>query len=502
MTTALQQLRDVLGEVTDLNRVAELLMWDQETQMPSGGLGARAAEAATVGRVAHEKFTSPEVGALLEKAEAEVQGLPADGDDASLVRVARRDYDYEAKLPAELVGEMSRAMAESQPVWVEARKASDWSRYAPRMEITVDLARRVADAYGYDGKPLDAFIAHQEPGLTAADVELVFGRLRSAIVPLVRAIGERQDAVDDGVLDRDFDADRQVAFSLEVVRQLGYDLERGRQDISAHPFCMGMGPGDVRITTRVRSNIRDSCLFSSIHESGHAMYEQGVSTDLERTPLCSGASPGVHESQSRLWENLVGRSRPFWGHFFPKLQAAFPGPLRDVDAEGFFRAVNGVRPSYIRVDADEVTYNLHIMLRTELEGELLDGSLKVADVPEAWNAKVKDYLGLEAPPASDGCLQDIHWTFPGLGSFVGYTLGNVISAQIMETVRAELPGLDDDVAAGRFDGLLGWLRSHVYVHGRKFEPNELVQKVTGRPIEVEPWIRYIEGKYTDLYGLG
>lgn len=501
MTTALQQLRDVLGEVTDLNRVAELLSWDQETYMPPGGVASRAGQAASVGRVAHERFTSPRVGELLEKAEAEVQSLPYDSDDASLVRVARRDYDYEVKLPSELVGEMGRAMSEAQPVWVEARKKSDWSLFAPRMQVTVDIARKVAEAYGYENKPMDALIARYEPGLTAADVERVFGRMRAAIVPLVRAIAERSDAVDDSVLDRDFDMDRQVSFSLEVVRRLGYDLERGRQDISQHPFCVAFGPGDVRITTRVRSNIRDSCLFSSIHESGHAMYEQGVSVDLERTPLCQGASSGVHESQSRLWENLVGRSRPFWNHFYPQLQGAFPDPLRDVDAEGFFRAVNAVRPSYIRVDADEVTYNLHIMLRTELEGELLDGSLKVADVPEAWNAKLKDYLGLEPPAASDGCLQDIHWTFPTLGTFVGYTLGNVISAQVMETVRAEIPGLDDEIAAGEFGRLLGWLRSHLYAHGRKFTPNELVEQVTGRPIEVEPWIRYIEGKYTKLYGI-
>ena len=501
MTTAVQQLRDVLGEVTDLNRVAELLSWDQETYMPPGGVAARAGEAATVGRIAHERFTSAAVGGLLEKAEAEVAGQPYDSDDASLVRVTRRDYDYEVKLPSDLVGEMARAMAEAQPVWVEARKASDWSAFAPRMQVTVDLARRVADAYGYERKPMDALIARYEPGLTAADVERVFGRMRAAIVPLVRAIGEHADRVDDSVLDREFDPERQVSFSLEVVRKLGYDLDRGRQDISNHPFCVGFGPGDVRITTRVKPNIRDSCLFSSIHESGHAMYEQGVSPDLERTPLCQGASSGVHESQSRLWENLVGRSRPFWRHFYPKLQAAFPAPLRGVDAEGFFRAVNGVRPSYIRVDADEVTYNLHIMLRTELEGELLDGTLKVADVPEAWNAKLKDYLGLAPPPASQGCLQDIHWTFPTLGSFVGYTLGNVISAQLMETVRGDLTGLDADVEAGRFAALLDWLRSHVYVHGRKFAPNELVERVTGRPIEVEPWIRYVEGKYTELYGL-
>lgn len=499
--TALQQLKEVLGVVSDLERTAELLAWDQETCMPPGGVSARASQAATVSRLAHERLTSPEVGSLLEKAESEVAGLPFDSDDASLVRVARRDYDDQVKLPPDLVADMARAMSEAQPVWAEARERSDWKLFEPRMQTTVDLARRVAEAYGYERKPMDALIAHYEPGLTATQVESIFSQLKSAIVPLVREIGERADAVDDSVLDGDYDPARQIALSLEVVQQLGYDLQRGRQDLSRHPFCCSFGPGDVRITTRTKRNIRDSCLFSSIHESGHAMYEQGVSPALDRTPLCSGASPGVHESQSRLWENLVGRSRPFWRHFFGKLRETFPEALDGIAEEGFYRAVNKVQPSYIRVDADEVTYNLHIMLRTEIESDLLEGRLSVADVPEAWNARLEEYLGLQPPPAQEGCLQDIHWTFPQLGSFVGYTLGNVISAQVMETIRRDLPDLDAQVEAGEFARLREWLVSHLYVHGRKFTPSELVERLTGRPISVEPWVAYIRGKYGELYGL-
>lgn len=499
--TALQQLKEVLGVVSDLERTAELLAWDQETCMPPGGVSARASQAATVSRLAHERLTSPEVGSLLEKAESEVAGLPFDSDDASLVRVARRDYDDQVKLPPDLVADMARAMSEAQPVWAEARERSDWKLFEPRMQTTVDLARRVAEAYGYERKPMDALIAHYEPGLTATQVESIFSQLKSAIVPLVREIGERADAVDDSVLDGDYDPARQIALSLEVVQQLGYDLQRGRQDLSRHPFCCSFGPGDVRITTRTKRNIRDSCLFSSIHESGHAMYEQGVSPALDRTPLCSGASPGVHESQSRLWENLVGRSRPFWRHFFGKLRETFPEALDGIAEEGFYRAVNKVQPSYIRVDADEVTYNLHIMLRTEIESDLLEGRLSVADVPEAWNARLEEYLGLQPPPAQEGCLQDIHWTFPQLGSFVGYTLGNVISAQVMETIRRDLPDLDAQVEAGEFARLREWLVSHLYVHGRKFTPGELVERLTGRPISVEPWVAYIRGKYGELYGL-
>ncbi|MGH7869880.1 MAG: carboxypeptidase M32, partial [Candidatus Dormibacteraceae bacterium] len=372
---------------------AELLYWDQETYMPDGGVESRASQLATVSQIAHQRFTSAEVGRLLERAESETAGLSADSDEASLIRVARRDYDYEVKLPSELVAEMARAQAEAQPVWAEARQQSSWKLFAHRMQITVDLARQVAEAYGYQDKPMDALIARSEPELSAAQVEGLFNQMKATIVPLVREIRERGKPIDGSLLDRSYDQQQQLDFSLRVVQKLGYDLERGRQDLTRHPFCVGFGPGDVRITTRVRDSLNDSCLFSSIHESGHAMYEQGVDPELDRTPLCQGASSGVHESQSRLWENCIGRSKPFWQHFYPQLRAAFPEALGKVEMEQFYTAVNSVRPSYIRVEADEVTYNLHIMLRTELENQLLEGSLAVEDVPEAWNTKLEEYLG-------------------------------------------------------------------------------------------------------------
>jgi carboxypeptidase Taq len=499
--TALDQLKEVLVEVTDLMRVAELLFWDQETYMPRGGVQARASQSATVSRLAHERFTSTKMGDLLGQAESETAALPWDSNEASLVRVTRRDYDYEVKLPSALVGEMARTHAEAQPVWAEARRTSNWKLFAPHMQVTVNLARQVADAYDGQTGPLDALISRHEPGVTGTEVHRIFDQLKAVIVPLVHEIGERSEAVDDSMLDRHYDPERQIAFALKTVAKLGYDLERGRQDLSRHPFMVSFGPGDVRITTRAGSSIRDSCLFSSIHESGHAMYEQGIASELDGTPLCSGASSGVHESQSRLWENLIGRSQPFWRYFYPHLRAAFPEALADVDEETFVRAVNKVQPSYIRVDSDEVTYNLHIMLRTEIEKDLLEGRLKVEEVPEAWNAKVGQYLGMPPPPDANGCLQDIHWTSPMLGGFVGYTLGNVISAQLMETIRTELPHLDHQVAAGEFGALLRWLRSNLYGHGRKFTPNEILEQVTGRPITVEPWIDYIRRKYSELYGL-
>lgn len=499
--TALASLKEVLAEVSDLRQAAELLGWDQETYMPAGGVQDRANQLGTLSRISHERFVAAGTGRLLEAAESEVAGVAEDSDDARLVRVARRDWDQETRLPSDLVVAMAREGAISRPVWQEAKAKGDWSLFAPRMRITVELAQRVAEAIGTTGRAYDALIDMNEPGLDTAAVEQTFSQLRTAIVPLLRRVQAHADRVDLSVLDREVEPAKQLSFSALVVERLGYDLQRGRQDLSAHPFCTSFGMGDVRITTRVKPGLREGCLFSSIHEAGHAMYEQGVSRALARTPLAMGTSPGVHESQSRLWENLVGRSRPFWTHFYPELKVAYGGALDDVGEEEFYRACNAVQPSYVRVDADELTYNLHVMLRFEIEKELLEGRLSVDEVPQAWAAQVKEYLGLEPPNGAEGPLQDIHWTFPILGGFIGYALGNVIGAQLMERARAELIALDDQIAAGDFAPLHGWLGEHVYRHGRKFTPQELVQKVTGRGIEPGPWMRYVECKFGDLYEL-
>jgi carboxypeptidase Taq len=498
--TALDRLRQALAEVADLERSAAVLLWDEETQMPPGGVEGRANALGTLRRLAHERFTAPELGRLLDAAEREVEGMPYDSDDASLVRVVRRDYGLDTRIPADLVAEQARASARARPIWQEARRRSEWSMFAPAMATTVELSRRLAEAVGYDGHPYDALLELIEPGITTAQVEGFYAQLREVIVPLVKELSAVADRVDASVMDRCCDPAIQVDFALETVRALGYDLERGRQDLSAHPFTISFGPGDVRITTRVGRTFGDSALLSSIHESGHAMYEQGVSRSLDRTPLGHGASPGVHESQSRLWENLVGRSRPFWEWCFPRLQAAFGEALDGVDAEGFWRAVNRVRPSYIRVDADEVTYNLHTLLRFEIEKDLLEGSLDAASVPRAWNQRVGSYLGLEPPNDAHGALQDIHWC-TRLGGFVGYTLGNLIGAQLMETVRRDLPDLDARLAEGEFRSLLEWLQQHLYQHGRKFTPNELMERVTGEAISAGAWTCYIRGKFREVYGL-
>jgi len=497
----LQQLRQILAEVTDLNRAALVLEWDQETYMPPGGVQGRAEQLATLLRLSHVMFTGADVGRLLDALEDELSSAPFDSDEASIVRVTRRDYDQARKLPPDLVAEIARAGSVARPVWEKARRDEDFNLFAPYLAKNVELNRRIADALGYRDRPYDALIDRSEPGMTTKQLTAIFAELKEAIVPLVAGIARHADAVDDSVLYRGFDPDLQVSYALDVVKRLGYDLERGRQDISTHPFSTGFGPGDVRITTRVSRDFFNECLFGSIHESGHAMYNQGMSAEIDRTPLWDGASPGVHESQSRLWENLVGRSLPFWRHFYPSLRKAFPEPLTGVDEEAFYRAVNRSHPSFIRVEADEVTYNLHVLLRFELENELLEGKLEVKDVPEAWNARFKSYVGLDVPNDREGALQDIHWSFVSFGIFPGYTIGNLVSAQLMEKIRADIPDLDAQVEKGQFAALLGWLRKNVHRHGRKFTPDELLERATGKPLTAAPWIAYVRKKFGALYGL-
>ena len=501
MSESLERLKTILAEVTDLSRAAALLEWDQDTNMPPGGVASRSEQLSTLLRLAHVRFTAGDVGRLLTELEREAAALPFDSFEASLARVTRRDYEQAVKLPPELVSEIALAGSTARPVWEKARRDSDFKLFAPCLEKNVELNRRVADALGYEERPYDALINQSEPGMTTAQLEAIFAELKQAIVPLVAGIARHADAVDDRILYRGFDPAAQVQYALEVVTRLGYDLERGRQDISTHPFSTSFGPGDVRITTRVSRDFFNECLFGSIHESGHAMYNQGIGDDIDRTPLWGGASPGVHESQSRLWENLVGRSRPFWAHFYPSLRDAFPEQLRGVDDEAFFRAVNRSYPSLIRVEADEVTYNMHVMLRFELENQLLEGKLKVADLPAAWNDRVRSYLGIEVPNDREGVLQDIHWSSVSFGIFPGYTLGNLIGAQLMEKVRADIVDLDARIERGDFAALLTWLHANVHRHGRKFTPSELMERATGKPLSAAPWIAYVRNKFGALYGM-
>ena len=495
----LAPLRAHLATIADLRSAASVLRWDQEVLMPPGGAQGRALEVATLTRLAHELLTSDTTRRLLDEAERTRRGADPASDDAALVRVTRRDLDRAVKLPAEFVAEQRRIATLATHVWRDARAANDFAAFRPHLEQVMAMARREADYIGYTGHPYDALVDRYDPGTTAAELEALFGRLLEVIVPLVRAIAARPGAVDAAVLDGEFEEAAQRTFALEVVQAFGYDTRRGRLDLSAHPFSTKFHRDDVRITTRYGRRL--SAVFGTFHESGHAMYSQGTAPALERSPLADGAGAGIHESQSRMCENLVGRSRPFWEHAFPRLRALFPAPLARADAETVYRAVNLVEPGLIRVHADEVTYNLHVVLRFELEKALLTGDLAVRDLSAAWNEKMTAYLGAAPPDDTDGVLQDIHWSSGLVGSFPSYTIGNVASVQFFEAARRAHPDLVSEIRDGRFAALYGWMRDHVYVHGRKFLPADLLERATGSRLTPEPYLRYLRDKFADLYGV-
>jgi carboxypeptidase Taq len=501
METKLQELKTRLLEINDLESAAALLDWDQSTYMPPGGAAARARQLATLGRLAHEKFTDPAIGKLLEDLRPYEEGLPYDSDEASLIRVTRRNYEKAVKVPPSFVALLSNHTSQSYEVWTKARPANDFTVVQPYLEKTLDLSRQMADFFpGYE-HIADPLIDFRDYGMKASTISALFAELRQQLVPIVQAI-TAQPAADDSCLHQTFPEAQQWAFGLEVIKRFGYDFQRGRQDKSPHPFTTEFSIGDVRITTRIREDDLGEALFGTLHESGHAMYEQGVRTDFEGTPLAGGTSSGVHESQSRLWENIVGRSRGFWRFFYPKLQATFPDQLESVSLDTFYRAINKVERSLIRTEADEVTYNLHIMLRFDFELALLEGRLEVRDLPEAWRERFKADLGIAPPDDRDGVLQDVHW-YGGIigGAFQGYTLGNILNAQFFEAALSAHPEIPAEIEKGEFGTLHGWLKENIYQHGSKYTATELVERVTGRPMSIEPYIRYLRTKYGELYEL-
>jgi carboxypeptidase Taq len=497
----LELLKSKLAEVSDLKRATAVLGWDQQTYMPPGGAAARSEQLATLERLSHEMFTSTEVGELLEAAGDEVSQLAYNSDEASLVRVSRRDYEKARKIPSSLVAELARTASMGMQVWVKAKAQSDFGGFQPALEKIYQLQRDLANCLGYEEHLYDALLDQYEPGLKTTLLRDLFAGLKEKLVPLVQSISQNLQEVDDLVLHRTYDAQKQWDFGMEVLKRFGYDLDRGRQDKSVHPFTTSFSINDVRITTRIDKDFLPSALFGTLHECGHGLYEQGVSRALERTPLSGGASLGIHESQSRLWENLVGRSRGFWKFFFPRLQSAFPEALSDVSQESFYRAINRVQPSLIRVEADEVTYNLHVLLRFELEVAVLGDEVKVADLPEAWNSKMKSYLGVVPSDDSQGVLQDVHWSNGLIGYFPTYTLGNLVSVQLFDAARRERPVILEQLEKGEFSELLAWLRERVHQFGRKFLPTELVKQATGQHLQAGPYMDYLKSKYAEIYGI-
>jgi carboxypeptidase Taq len=497
----LAELRQRLLEVSDLNNAGAVLGWDQATYMPKGGAAARARQGATLSRLAHEKFTDAALGKLLDGLVTYEESQPYGSDDASLIRIVRRDYEKATKVPSDFVSRWSEMGSASYDAWTRARPDNDFASMRPYLEKALDFSRRFADYLGPYAHIADPLIDGPDEGMTVAGVRALFTELRAELVPIVRAIAE-QPVADDACLRGDFPEQKQLAFGLIPITRFGYDFDRGRLDKTHHPFCTKFSSGDVRITTRIRENEIGEALFSTLHETGHALYEQGVDVRYEGTPLNSGTSAGVHESQSRLWENVVGRSRGFWEHFYPKLCDAFPDHFTQVPLETFYRAINKVERSLIRTDADEVTYNLHVMLRFDLELDLLEGRLKVKDLPQAWRARFKADFGIEPPDDRDGCLQDVHWYGGSVGgAFQGYTIGNILSAQFYAAALKAHPDVPQQIAKGEFGTLHEWLRNRLYRHGRKFGPDEIVKRATGKPMTIAPYIAYLRGKYGELYRL-
>jgi carboxypeptidase Taq len=500
MESKLKQLKTLLGEVADLRAVSALLGWDQQTYMPPGGAEDRGNQLATIDQLSHIKFTSDEVGKLLDELEPWAAMLAPDSDDARLIKVTRREYDKATRVPVEMVAEFAQITTAAYSVWQEAKAESNFAKFQPHLEKVVDWRRRYAALFAPYDHIYDPLLDDFEPGMKTAEVKAIFDALRPQQVALIQAISKRPQ-VDDSFLHQPFDEKKQWDFGVEVITKFGYDWNRGRQDKTVHPFTSNFGINDVRITTRFIPDYFSSGLFSTTHETGHALYEQGVDQSLGRTPLAGGASMALHESQSRMWENLVSRSRPFWEDFYPRLQEYFPAQLGNVSLDAFYKGINRVEPSLIRIEADEATYNLHIMLRLEIEIGLMEGRMEVKDLPEVWNTRMQEYLGLTPPDDAHGVLQDVHWSSGLMGYFSTYALGNLVSAQLWERINADIPELSDQIRRGEFSTLLGWLREKVHRHGAKFEPQELVQRVTGSKIDPAPYVRYLRSKYGEIYGL-
>jgi carboxypeptidase Taq len=496
MSTPILDLRDRLATIEDLKAASSVLAWDQETYLPSGGVESRAAQLATLQRVIHESFTSEAIGELIDRSR-DSDDLP--DNDEQLLRVVKREYDRATRLPTELVARFAETTAKAMAAWSKARQDSSFEAFRPHLQTIIELSREKADALDIGSEPYDSLLDEFEPGMTTAEVETAFRDLREQLVPIVETIASREGPSSDPLHQR-FDEQKQWGFGLSVIRDFGFDFERGRQDRSAHPFTIHFSSSDVRITTRVDEDFFSPAFFGTLHEAGHGMYEQGVDSGLARSPLAQGTSLGMHESQSRLWENQIGRSLAFWRGHYPKLQSVFPDQLSSVSLESFYGAINHVQPSLIRVEADEVTYNLHVMLRFELERSLLNDELAVADLPAAWNDGMMEYLGVTPSNDAEGVLQDIHWSMGAIGYFPTYSLGTLMSAQIFAAANGAIPDLDQAITRGDFKSLLKWLTDHIYRHGRALDAREILLAVTGSELDSSQWLAYIRGKFGGIYG--
>jgi len=500
---ALEKLHIIDREYRHLERIVAILRWDEETYLPEQGITERAEQLALLEGIAHERLASPETGNLLSELGA-TQDNPR-GDEKlpplerDFLKVLRRVYDRAVKLPRDFVSEAARAEGLSQAAWVNARRNNDFSAFLPHLKKMIDFSKRRSIYWGYKENPYDGLLDIYEPGMGADAISAVFTPMGKRLSVLLKKIAS-MPRPDDSFLDQDFNVENQARFSGDLIQRLGFDTRRGRLDVSAHPFTTTLGFDDVRMTTRYLPRQVQSGIFSTIHESGHAFYEMDFPEEIRGSCLAEGASMGIHESQSRLWENVIGRSRVFWEAMFPVLQSYFPDALSRVNTEKFYRAINLVEPSLIRIEADEVSYSLHIILRFSLERDLFSGALDPADLPAAWREKMKELLGIEPETDAQGVLQDVHWSMGYFGYFPSYALGNLYGLEFWEKLKKDIHDVDDLIAGGKFEPIRLWLREKIYTLGRRPEPRDLLKSVTGNNLSAEPFLRYIESKYTGLYG--
>jgi len=498
---AYRELRAALREAATLNSVEGLLGWDQETYMPPGAIEARSDQHALIARLVHERRTDPRIGELIDAAGDDPE---ADSDeDRANLKLMRRDFDRASKLPSELVSELAQTTSRAQDAWKRAREASDFAAFAPWLEKVIGLSRRKAECYGFaeGGELYDAMLEDYEPGASAAEIESIFTPLQAQLSGLIARLMDVGTPPDDAPTRVPVPEAAQHRFGLFVLKSIGFDLERGRLDTTTHPFCSGFAPGDTRLTTRYRESRFTDARYGTMHEAGHGLYEQGLDKENRfGEPLGESVSLGIHESQSRMWENFVGRSHAFWRWAMPHAKDML-GDLGGADVDAMHRAVNKTEPSYIRVEADEATYNLHVMLRFDIERAMFRGDLSVADLPGAWNERFENLFGIEVPNDTRGCLQDVHWSFGLYGYFPTYCLGNLYAAQLWEAIARDLGDPDERIAEGDFAPLLGWLREKIHAPGRRYTAGELCERATGSPLSAEPLLRHLTGRFEAVYGL-
>ena len=496
MSDGYDALIESIAEIGRLEAIEYLLDWDQQTYMPPNGVDFRAKTIAMIAALKHERQIDPVIGDVLSQ-------VTENGDPirATNIRETHRFYDRAVKVPTKLVKEIAHTSSLARSAWVKARQDSDFATFVPHLSKLLDLRRQQAECIGYEDEIYDALLDEYEPGARTAEVAAIFADLRKQLVPLVRAIADAPTRPDSSILRRNYPRAAQERMARRFATEMGFNFESGRLDVSVHPFCTSIGAQDVRITTRYHENFLPTAVFGVMHEAGHGLYEQGFLPEHAFTPAGRFVSLGIHESQSRMWENQVGRSRPFWERHFGWAQELFPESLGDVSLDAFYGAINTVAPSLIRVEADEVTYNLHIVVRFELERDLLSGKLEVTDIPDAWNARMADLVGVRPPNDREGCLQDVHWSMGVFGYFPTYALGNLYAAQFFAAARRDIPDLDDRIRNGDLKALLEWLRANIHRQGMRYRANELCEEVTGQPLSIKPFMDYVKGKFEPIYGL-